>query len=279
MDELLTIGQLAERTGVQPGTLRMWEQRHGFPHAERLPSGHRRYRASEAQRVLDVVAAREAGMSLPGAVERATAEERSGPDAPSIFAGLRQLRPELAPYPVPKRLLIPISHALEDECSTRGGGAVLVGSFQRERFYRQAEERWRSFAHTAELDHRARRLPAAARSRRWPDRDPHRPQPPAVARVGDRLRRPRRERLSRGRERPGTNGKDGQRVFEMLWSVEPEVVRDAARLGIELAAEEWPELSERVPAWLSGPPESDDSALARATSVTNRMLAYIAAAS
>ncbi len=65
----------------------------------------------------------------------------------------------------------------------------------------------------------------------------------------------------------------------MLWSVEPEVVRDAARLGVELAAEEWPELSERVPAWLSGPPESDDSAVARATSVTNRMLAYIAAAS
>ena len=279
MDELLTIGQLAERTGVQPGTLRMWEQRHGFPHAERLPSGHRRYRASEAQRVLDVVAAREAGMSLPGAVERATAEERSGPDAPSIFAGLRQLRPELAPYPVPKRLLIPISHALEDECSTRGGGAVLIGSFQRERFFRQAEERWRSFAHTAELTIALGDFPQPRAPDDGPIEIPIDRSHPLSREWAIVCDGPGVSACLAGWERPGTNGKDGQRVFEMLWSVEPEVVRDAARLGIELAAEEWPELSERVPAWLSGPPESDDSALARATSVTNRMLAYIAAAS
>ena len=98
------------------------------------------------------------------------------PDAPSIFAGLRRRRPDLTPYPVPKRLLVPISHAIEDECSARGGGAVLIGSFQRERFYRQAEPRWRGFARTAELTVVLGDFakPRAARER--PDRDPHRPQ-------------------------------------------------------------------------------------------------------
>ncbi len=79
-----------------------------------------------------------------------------------------------------------------------------------------------------------------------------------------------------GWERPG--GEGGDRVFEMLWSVEPDAVRDAARIGIELAASRWPGLRERVPAWLSEPAELDDSAVQRATALTNRMLAYVTAA-
>ena len=39
----LTIGDLAERTGVSTGTLRMWETRYGFPVPQRRASGHRRY--------------------------------------------------------------------------------------------------------------------------------------------------------------------------------------------------------------------------------------------
>src|ERR687895_250248 len=105
---------------------------------------------AEVQRVLEVVRHRDAGLSLAAAIARAT-QDGDAPAAPSIFAGLRERRPELTPYPVPKRLLVPISHALEDECSARGGGAVLICSFQRERFFRQAEPRWRSFSRSAEL--------------------------------------------------------------------------------------------------------------------------------
>jgi DICT domain-containing protein len=270
---MLTIGELAFRTGVQAGTLRMWESRHGFPRAERLPSGHRRYPDSEVDLVLEVVRARESGLSLAAAIQRAVQSDGGAP-APSIFAGLRSRRPDLIPYPVPKRLLVPISHAIEDECSARGGGAVLIGSFQRERFFRQAESRWRSFARSAEL---------------------------CVAmgdfeevRVGDAIEVPidRSHPLSRewaivcdgpgvstclaGWERPG--GKGGERIFEMLWSVEPDAVRDAARIGIELAASQWPELRERVPDWLAEPAEVDDRAVERATALTNRMLAYVTAA-
>lgn len=41
---LISIGTLAEATGLSPATLRVWEKRYGKPEPVRLPSGHRRYR-------------------------------------------------------------------------------------------------------------------------------------------------------------------------------------------------------------------------------------------
>ncbi len=76
-----------------------------------------------------------------------------------------------------------------------------------------------------------------------------------------------------GRERQTT----GERVFEMLWSVDPDVVRDAVHLGLDLARSHMPDLDARVPERLSRPPAANADGVARATSVTNRMLAYVAA--
>ncbi len=64
----------------------------------------------------------------------------------------------------------------------------------------------------------------------------------------------------------------------MMWSVEPEVVRESARLGLELAARQLPRLEDVVPERFSDPPVLDNAAVERATAVTNRMLAYVAAA-
>jgi MerR family transcriptional regulator, light-induced transcriptional regulator len=272
---MLTIGELASSTGVQPGTLRMWESRHGFPRAERLPSGHRRYPAAEVQRVLEVVRHRDSGLSLAAAIARVT-EDGGAPTAPSIFAGLRERRPELSPYPVPKRLLVPISHAIEDECSARGGGAILIGSFQRERFFRQAERRWRSFARTAELCLAMGDFPKLNNGARGPIEVPIDRSHPLSREWAIVCDGPGVSACLAGWERPG--GEGAERVFEMLWSVEPSAVRDATRIGVELAASEWPELRERVPDWLAEPAEPDDDAVQRATALTNRMVAYITAA-
>jgi DNA-binding transcriptional MerR regulator/methylmalonyl-CoA mutase cobalamin-binding subunit len=40
---LLSIGDVAEATGISPDTIRVWERRYGRPVPVRLPSGHRRY--------------------------------------------------------------------------------------------------------------------------------------------------------------------------------------------------------------------------------------------
>src|SRR3954452_18295538 len=125
----------------------MWETRYGFPDPERLPSGHRRYSEDDVTRVLRVARDREGGLSMKAAIHRAR-EVASEPET-SIFAGLRRRRPDLQPYLLPKRTLIGLSHAIEDECAARAERPVLFASFQRERFWRHSRPRWQELARTA----------------------------------------------------------------------------------------------------------------------------------
>src|SRR5215207_401023 len=145
----LAIGDLVARTGVREATLRMWEQRHGFPAPARLESGHRRYREADVELVAQVVRERAAGLSLGAAIERVRG---SAADAePSIFAGLRRRRPDLQPVMLRKPALLALTRAIEDESCAQAERPLLFGSFQRERFYRASARRWRDFARTAEL--------------------------------------------------------------------------------------------------------------------------------
>ncbi len=56
------------------------------------------------------------------------------------------------------------------------------------------------------------------------------------------------------------------------------MVRDAVLLGLDLAKASMPAVGAMVPERLSEAPRPDPDAVSRATSVTNRMLAYVAAA-
>lgn len=59
----LTVGELAERTGVATSALRFYEER-GLIHSERNSSGHRRYARPVARRVAFVVFAQRVGLTL-----------------------------------------------------------------------------------------------------------------------------------------------------------------------------------------------------------------------
>jgi methanogenic corrinoid protein MtbC1 len=67
--ELLSIGELAEATGLSPDTLRVWERRYGIPRSVRLPSGHRRYTAEQLRWLRRVAEALSLG-HRPGQVLR-----------------------------------------------------------------------------------------------------------------------------------------------------------------------------------------------------------------
>lgn len=275
MDATLTIGQLAERAGTQPGTLRMWEARYGFPRAQRLASGHRRYPESELEHVRDVLGLRETGLSLPAAIERVLAEPADSPT--SIFAGLRRRLPELDAHPVPKQLLLAMSHAIEDEASARGAGGLLAGSFQRERFYRGAERRWRTFAGPTALCFVLADFerPRAGDGPLELPLDREHPLAREWSVVWDA---PEFAACLAARERTRPELPDRERVFDTLWSVERSVVRQAAQAAVELAARAAPDLELTVPARVGEPAEPDPDEARRATAVTNRMLGYAAAA-
>ena len=221
--------------------------------------------------MLEVVRARDGGLSLAAAIERMSETEPVA--EASIFGGLRRRRPELQPYPIPKRLLVAVSHAIEDECAAWGERAVLLGSFQREKFYRQAEPRWREFARTAEVALALADFSELGAPPDGPVEVPVARDHPLANEWAIVCDAPGFAACLAGRERQTT----GERVFEMLWSVDPDVVRDAVHLGLDLARSHMPDLDARVPERLSRPPAANADGVARATSVTNRMLAYVAA--
>lgn len=59
----LTVGELAERTGVAASALRFYEER-GLIHAERTAAGHRRYARAQIRRVAFIVFAQRVGFTL-----------------------------------------------------------------------------------------------------------------------------------------------------------------------------------------------------------------------
>jgi MerR family transcriptional regulator, redox-sensitive transcriptional activator SoxR len=63
MAELLTIGEVARRSGVASSALRFYEER-GLISSERAGAGHRRYRRPVLRRVAFIVFAQRVGLSL-----------------------------------------------------------------------------------------------------------------------------------------------------------------------------------------------------------------------
>src|SRR6202034_1962624 len=53
-----------------------------------------------------------------------------------------------APSILPKRVVLELTRAIEDEYCARAAYGTLIASFQRERFYRQAERRWTELPRT-----------------------------------------------------------------------------------------------------------------------------------
>ena len=80
----LAIKDIAEQTGIAAGTIRMWEQRYGFPSPERTASGYRRYSDDDVAALRRVQAYRHRGLSVPAAIERAR-EACAETDRPSIY--------------------------------------------------------------------------------------------------------------------------------------------------------------------------------------------------
>jgi MerR family transcriptional regulator, light-induced transcriptional regulator len=274
----LSIREVVRRTGIEAPTLRMWEQRHGFPVPERLPSGHRRYSEADVELILQVQRDRAAGLELRAAIEKAKqaggAAGDGGAAPDSIHAGLRHRRPDLTAQLQPKRSLVALSHAIEDECDLRSEGAVIIGSFQRELFYRQAEGRWRDIAKGASVavalaDFARTRRPARAPAEVPIDRsDPLGREWTVVCEA------PGFAALLSAWERPGQDDVDDlDRVFETVWSVEPGLVRDAALVALGIVERAAPPVAEALRDHLERSPASPG--IDTLQNLTNRMVAYL----
>ena len=270
----LTISDLAERTGVAQATLRSWEARYGFPQPARLAGGHRRYAEQDVAAVEEVLRHRRSGLGLEAAVRRAVSE--AAPQTMSLFAELRRRHPGLEPQLLTKKALVAISHAIEDESCARAERPLLFGGFQRGRFLRESYARWVELARTARtavvFAHFTDTVPARAGMPVEVAIPPEAPLKREWLVVCDA---PDQPACMVAFERPGQDDeRDSDRRFEAIWSVDPQVVRDAARICASFADSYRPGwrtedqgLEEEVP------PASTD--LRRATDLLNRTMAYL----
>lgn len=271
----LGIGEVVERTGVAEATLRMWERRYGFPDPERLASGHRRYSEREIELIRAVAAKRAAGLALPMAIEQARTEGLQ--PATSVYAALRRRRPDLEPRVLLKPMMLALSHAIEDEALARAERLMVFGSFQRERFYRQAQLRWRGLARSAEVavvfaDFARLRAPRDAPVEVPVPREHPLNREWALVCEGQDFA------LCLAGWEPPESGQtpDGMRRFEAIWSVEPEVVREASRICCAIATARRPAVGEAARARLEAPlAAAPESQLRLATAVTARMLSHV----
>jgi MerR family transcriptional regulator, light-induced transcriptional regulator len=273
-DNHLSIGDVVQATGLTEATLRAWERRYEFPQPQREPSGHRRYAAEEVERILRVVAERERGIALPVAIERA---RFAPPPVPSLFAQLRERRPDLQPMTVRKRHLTPLARAIEEESAARAERALLIGSFQRERFYRQSEARWGELSAGAEGAFVFADFKRLRRPRRGPVELPLDRSHPVGREWALICAAPEHGACMvawepPGRSRPG----DAEREFELLLSVEPAVVREAAEAATSLAAPMAPELAEQARGYLEQlSPPREETQLRLSSAITARLLSSL----
>lgn len=268
-DAALSIGDVVAATGVGEATLRAWERRFGFPTPRREPSGHRRYSRGDIEQIRSVVRERNRGLSLAVAIDRVTAEP-SGP--PSLYAPLRERRPDLLPVRIRKSQLARLSRAVEEETAARAERALMIGAFQRPEFYRASEQRWRRLARGAGVTF----VLASFDEARTPADGPVEVPIPRSEPIADEWAviclAPGYSACLIGWETVGAAGlPDAERAFEMLLSVEPAVVRDVAGAAISIAAAAEPEIGERARAYLDRIPDSSQrSQLRLAGAITAR---------
>lgn len=274
----LTIREVAKLTGVEAPTLRMWEQRHGFPDPERLPSGHRRYSRGDVESIKQVVRDRGAGLELRAAIDNARRSAGAGGPAAehdSIYAGLRRRRPGLLPYLLSKRTLVHLSHAIEDECSASAERPILFATFQRERFYRQAEPCWRDLAKCAESVVVMADFARLRKRKGQPVEVPISHSTPIGREWSLVCDAPGFAAMVSAWERPGQDDvADPERAFEAVWSVEPELVRDAALVSRSIAERSSPGVTGELGTRLEEPVEAGGQ-IDTVLKLTNRMVAYV----
>jgi DICT domain-containing protein len=188
----------------------------------------------------------------------------------SIFNGLRLRHPQQPVLVLPEPFMQAISRALERTASAHPDG-ILAATFQRLPASRIAEPRWTRLALTAQ----SVVLFAGYPHHEYVDGVWHVPVSPDTP-LGEEWAvvcdTPSWWGCLVGREVQGARRPAPNRAFEAMWSLEPDVVRDAARIAATLATDHGVDLHEAVASRLRRAPDVPASTLRETSCVTNRVL-------
>jgi len=271
----LAIKDVAARTGIAAGTIRMWEQRYGFPEPARTSAGYRVYSEDDVEALRRVLAYRERGLSVPAAIDRGRSSDLAT-DRPSLYGVLAVGDPPPRSQLLTKRTLIAVSRAIEDETISRAAAPVVTAAFQSEHNYRAVEHRYRAMARTADAVVVFADFEAMGGGGGAPIEVP--------LEHGDGLGNewavvidaPGYAACLLAWETPESQRDDHlpdiERRFEALWTLDPRVVRRAALVGAALAARAGAHVGERLEEVLRDRPLAFEAPASALTALTNRIV-------
>jgi MerR family transcriptional regulator, light-induced transcriptional regulator len=278
----LAIKDVAERTGIAAGTIRMWEQRYGFPAPERTSSGYRRYTEDDVDALRKVLALRHRGLSVSAAILRAQ-DTGGASDHPSIYAAVAAQDPAARPLILKKATLIALSKAIEHEALALAAAPIVFGAFQEERFYRRVDRRYRRLALHADASAVFADFPGGVRH---PDGAPAEIPISSDDALGNEwaviIDAPGYAACLLAWEQPGVTEPggpdDADRRFEAIWTIDPQATRRAAQVAARLVGRVDAPFGERLQELLTDRPLALEEPAPVLTALTNRMIAYLEAA-
>jgi DNA-binding transcriptional MerR regulator len=228
-DVVFRVSEAARQLGVSTSTLRSWELRYGLVPSVRSTGAHRRYSPADIHRLQAMQRLVSQGVPTAEAAKTVGHTQHDEPDS-SIATGLRDRHPELQTRGLTKRSLIALSRAVEDEWAVRGAGGVLVGAFQKERFYRQSQRRWRELARTARTCVAFADFPQRAEEPSGPVELPLAPDALAHREWVVLCHGPGLRVCLVGWQRP-SNLAEHKAEYETLWTLDPALVSEATRIA------------------------------------------------
>jgi DICT domain-containing protein len=274
----LAIKDVAEQTGIGAATIRMWEQRYGFPEPERTPSGYRVYTPHDVETLRRVLAYREGGLSVPAALDRARAAG-DPTDRPSIYGAIIGSGGAGRPQLLAKRTLLAISRGIEDETLARAAGPVVVGAFQHDRHFRAVEHRYRRLAQAADLCVAFADFERVGGGDGAPWELPIEPDDALGNEWAVVVDAPGYAACLLAWETPESQRDahlaESERRFEALWTLDPNTVRRAALVGAALARRAEPEVGAAMERLLEERPLAVEAPAPALTALTNRIVAYL----
>ena len=274
----LAIKEVAERTGIAAGTIRMWEQRYGFPEPARTPSGYRMYTDEDVEALRRVSTFRENGLSVPAALERARSASGST-DRPSIYGAIAAGDDPVPARRLRKSTLLAISRAIEDETLARAAGPVVVGAFQSVRNFEAVEHRYTRLAHNADACVVFADFDDVRERPGHPTEVPITPDDALGNEWAVVVDAPGYAACLLAWETPESQRDehlpDRDRRFEALWTLDPRIVRRAALVGAALASRAGADLGAGLDDLLRDRPLAFEAPTPGLTSLTNRIVGYL----
>jgi len=277
----LAIKDVAERTGIAAGTIRMWEQRYGFPVPDRTASGYRRYSVDDVEALRRVASYRRLGLSVPAAIERVMAADTTMLDQPSIYAAVVAVDDQARPQLLKKSTMLALSRAIEHETLASATSPVIFATFQVEAAYRPAQARYRRMARQAEAATVFADFPEVRRE--VPGGGPVEIPIDLDDAIGNEwaviVDSPGYAACLLGWEHPqgfAPMGKDdARRRFEAIWTVHPRAVRRAAEVAARLTSQVDPAYGAQLEALLRDRPLAAETPTPALTALMNRAIGYL----